>query len=155
MSSLRSKAREFASERTKTMLGVFIYIPNGPVRELALALDITAKQRMERKDVLVELHLLDENGQPIEVKDGSWTLSDSLRAPFNYLPAIEGRATFEISAFKSPVEFSAAVVCLRPWGQKEVPPVLLSCRCMAIERVEGNRAAARDFRPLSKPEDMA
>lgn len=99
-------------------IAAFAFSPRRPVSETLIVLDVLANTRIENKQFVCELRLYGADGVPVIAREPSWPFSSRLKALYQYLPQVEGRASLQLKTFKMGTTFSRAVLGVRPWGRQ-------------------------------------
>lgn len=115
-------------------LVAYCYVPDEPVNEMAIILEVETMCRFERKDLLCDIRLYGADGKPL-VAEGNWPVSEGLKAPYHYLPAIDGSEQVRLDVFRSSVPFAAAALHVRLWNRKDAASSIRIRTCLVQDRL--------------------
>ena len=126
----------------------FVYVPSraGGVVRLALVMELGGP--IEQKEYVCELHLYDEKGGRIPPRQGDWTVSETLEAPFQYLPVLDGSSVVTFAPYVSPEPFVVAYIYVREWGMQTRQCRVNVKHCLVAETIETGDAVVRHYREL-------
>lgn len=146
MNTAVERAAKSEAERDSGIAS-FVYVPSraGEVR-LALVMELGGP--IEHKEFVCELHLYNEKGGRIPPRKGDWTVSETLEAPFQYLPVLNGSSVVTFATYVSPEPFVVAYIYVREWETQTRQRCVNVKHCLVAETIETGDAVVKHYREL-------